>query len=550
MDNNQYEESEASIIGYFPKSSEEKEFQDDEFQYHDNTYIEKEILFNPNLEHRNLIKVVEFGINRNTCGPYEFGVQLNAKFFMNILREYYLKLNCERLNFIVHNRIIYIYGHYNQNLKIYTKINTHYINPDLVKIVEGHNKNIRVNFEASTLLKHLELHNFGNKESMRMYFSFNPNPKSKRKEKNLNSLNPFAELHAQQTKFNSEFNFDEKAIPGNIIIETQTFKCNIESNFAPIELCYPPQIPSSIYNDYILSTSIDKIASCTQRMNALSPLEIYCNHYICNFISNIDSENYLTYQNIEGLLFNRDNAINFCKNCNANVDESNLYLKMINFSLKKYELDALKIINKKTSVIHFYAGKKEKYYFTKETDSDGNVTTSVIICSDQNKPLIKDIEECCLYPEHWKEWIKYLSNILPKDCINELDKRRSLKVNLSNNDEDDEICVSTTNKRKKNKKKDSKIISGERSNNNNKKNNNNNIIINLDGGNKNKNDGNKENEFSGLNLYANNSKGNLKKISIGIIDKDNKDEETNFKDNNNENEQTNVLNNNVNPFQF
>ena len=210
MDYNQIEDSEASIIGYFPKSSEEREFKDDEFQYHDNTYIEKEILFNPNLEHRNLIKVVEFGINRNTCGPYEFGVQLNAKFFMNILREYYLKLNCERLNFIVYNRIIYIYGHYNQNLKIYTKINTHYINPDLVKIIEGHNKNIRVNFEASTLLKHLELHNFGNKESMRMFFSFNPNPKSKKREKNLNSLNPFAELQAQQTKFNSEFNFTKK----------------------------------------------------------------------------------------------------------------------------------------------------------------------------------------------------------------------------------------------------------------------------------------------------------------------------------------------------
>ena len=41
----------ASIIGYFPKSSEEREFKDDEFQYHDNTYIEKEILLNPNLEH-------------------------------------------------------------------------------------------------------------------------------------------------------------------------------------------------------------------------------------------------------------------------------------------------------------------------------------------------------------------------------------------------------------------------------------------------------------------------------------------------------------------
>ena len=60
--------------------------------------------------------------------------------------------------------------------------------------------------------------------------------------------------------------------------------------------------------------------------------------------------------------------------------------------------------------------------------------------------------------------IKYLSNILPKDCINELDKKRSLKVNLSNNDEDDEICISTTNKRRKNKKKESKIISNDKNN--------------------------------------------------------------------------------------
>ena len=45
---------------------------------------------------------------------------------------------------------------------------------------------------------------------------------------------------------------------------------------------------------------------------------------------------------------------------------------------------------------------------------------------------------------------------------------------------------------------------------------------------------------------------NLKrnKIIIKKIIKENKDRDTNYKENNNENEQTNGLKNNINPFQF
>ena len=492
MDLIQSDNSDESILNCFPNDySQKSDYKDinNDFQYYDNTYIEKEILFNNNLDHKNLIKVLEFGINRNTCGPYEFGVQFNAKFFMNIIREYYLRLNCSRLNFIVYDRILYIYGHYNQNLKIFTKINTPYINPDLVIIIEGHSKELRANFDVETLLKHLELHNFSNKEFMKMYFVYNQNNVSKKskKERNASSVNPFAELHMEQSKFNSEFNFEEKAIPGNIIIETQTFKCNVESNFSPVELIAPPHIPSSIFSDYILSISIDKLGSSNQKINPLSPLEIYCNHYICNFISNINSENFLTYENSEGVQFKHENALNFCKSIDSSIDESNFFQKMINFSLKKHELDAIKIINKKTAVIHFYANKKERYYFSKECEEEGNITCAIILCSEESKPSINNIEDCCIYQEHWNEWLTYLSNILPKDCINELDKRRKLKDVMNNNNIDKENS-STNNKRKR-------------------KNNEEKIIIN-------NNEENKENEFKGLSIYSNDRKGNIKKIKI------------------------------------
>ena len=493
--------SDNSIINCLNKNFQTNAYlvKDNENQYLDNEIMNKEILQNPNLEHKNFIKSIDFGINRNTCGPYAFGVEFNAKFFMNIIREYYLKLNCLRLNLIVNNRIIYIYGHYNQILKIYTKINTHYMHPDMVKIIEGHNKELRANFDVQTLLKTLELHNFSNKEIMKMYFVLEQNYKQKsKKNKNISSVNPFLELQGQQSRFDSDFNFDENAIPGNIIIET-TYKCNIECNFAPLEFCSPPQIPNAIFTDYILSISIDKLCSSTQKMNPLSPLEIFCNHYICNFISNENSENFLTYDNSEGIQFKRENALKFCKNYDPSVDESNLYQKMINFTLKKYELEALKMINKKTSVIYFYVRKKEKYYFTQETDQEGNVTTAIILHQEENKPLIKDIEDCFFYQDHWNEWLNYLGNILPKDCIIELEKMRKLKeAQFNNNNGNDNVEIDASTHNKKNKKKIKKEKSSINSLNN-------------------ENEKNKENiksEHSGLALYGSDKNGNLKKFPI------------------------------------
>ena len=484
------------------------------------------------MDHRNLLKVVEFGINRNNCGPYEFGVQFNAKYFINIIREYYLRLNCTRLNFILCNRIIYIYGHYYQNLKIYTKINTNYINPDLVKILEGHSKELRANFDSSILLKNLDCHNFTNKESLKMYLVYDQNynsNKSKKRGKNIDSLNPFSELPLQQSKFNNEFNFDEHAIPGKIIFETHNFKCNIESNFAPLDMINPPHIPSSIFTDYILSISIDKLGSLNQKMNPLNPLEIYCNHYICNFISNVNSENFLTYNNTEGVLFNYENALNYCKSCDFSVDESNFFQKMINFTLRKCELDAMKIINKKTAVLHFYANKKEKYYFSKECEEEGKITSAIILYSEE-RPLIKDIEDCCIYSEHWNEWLNYLSESLPKDCIDELKLLRKLKENQSNNN-----MENNTNNYKKRKQKinDQKIFVNNNINNSN-------------------NEENKEKSLNGLSLYAKDKKGNSIKYNVVEISSDlirdvGREESTYINDKLNCNEQENNKNN-ENPF--
>ena len=515
------ENSEETIIDCLQNNlSQKSEFQERnvDSQFQDNTYLEKEILQNCNLEHRNFIKVVEFGTNRNTCGPYEFGVQFNARFFMNILREYFFRLDCTRLNFIVSSGIIYIYGHFNQSLKIYTKINTHYISQELVDIIEGHSKEFRANFEVQTLLKHLELHNFSNKEKMKLYFVFDKNYRNKSKKREINNLsliNPFADAQGKDNPFYLDFNFEESAIPGNIIIETQIFKCKIESNFAPLELSQPPQIPSSIFTDYILSISIDKLNTSSLKTDPLANLEIYCNHYICNFISNVPSENFLTYDNSEGVQFKYENALNYCKNFSHEVDESNFYLKMVNFNIKKHELNALKIINKKTSVVHFYAGRKEKYYFTKETDQDGNITSAIILCSNEVKPLIKDIEDCCLYQEHWNEWINYLMNFLPKDCINELEKVRSISYNKNN----DEVNASTNNKKKKKKKEEKKHSNKvNNSNNNIKINNDENNDLNTNLNKDVNNDENKKSEFKGLSVYANNSKGNLIAFNIEVRD--------------------------------
>jgi len=494
--------SEESILDCLQKNiSQKSDLPEREFesQYQDNAYIEKEIL--QNLGHRNLLKILEFGINRNTCGPYEFGVQFNAKYLMNILKEYYVKLDCARLNFFVSQRIIYFYGHYNQSLKIYTKINTHYINPDLVKILEGHNKEIRVNFDVQNLLRHLELHRFSNKETMKMFFAIDQKykNKSKRKEENSN-INIFTELQGPASLFESEFNFEDQAIPGDIIIETTKFKCKVPINFAPSELCSPPKIPSSIFSDYILTINLDIIKSSGLESNPLSILDIYCNHYICDFVSNDNIESFLTYDNSDGIQFKYENALKFCKACDPGVDESNFYLKMINFDIKKYELEALKIINTKTSVVHFYAGRKEKYYFTKETDQDGNIASAVILSRIEERPLIKDIEKCCSYQENWNTWMEHFKNHLPKECVNELEKMRRLH-NLAEGK--DNVNASTNEKNKKRiKKKSIKSII------------NSGISVN-----KNEiNDENKENELKGLSVYGNSKNGNLKEFSIEVKD--------------------------------
>ena len=92
-----------------------------------NSQLLKELILSSNLYHKNLCKLLEFGINKITYGPFEFGVQFNAKFFIGIIREYYLKLYSQRINFIVSNQIIYFYSHIYAKIQIITEINTRYI---------------------------------------------------------------------------------------------------------------------------------------------------------------------------------------------------------------------------------------------------------------------------------------------------------------------------------------------------------------------------------------------------------------------------------------
>ena len=485
--------SENNIIEFIPKENsqismlEEKnrEYNDDD----DGSRILKEIILNSNLYHRNICKLLDFGINKINNGPYEFGLQFNAKYFINIIREYYLKLNCERINFIVSDKIIYIYGHYNSTLKIITTFNTICISTDKVKILEGHGKTFRANLDIVTLLKNLELHNFSSKEYLKLYFKFNKNnKKNKNENKSFKVNNPFYEFQADIIKFERDFNFDDDAIPGNIIIEAdRDFKVNIESNYAPLELCMPPKIPDSIFSNYIFSISIDNLSYCAQRMSLQSPIEIYCNQYICNLTSNFNSENFITYNNTEGIEFKYENAFNYYKLFDPMVEKGMLYKKMIQFSLSKPEFDALKIINKKTSVIYFYADKTEKYYFSKETDQEGSIVSCIILKSSENKPKIKDIEDCCLYKDHWDEWLTYLSNILPKDCINDLKKARENKGIKYVDSADKKNKRKNEIKEEKNKKYNNKIK---------------NVGI------------NDENMMKGVFIYSNDKKGNLSKIEI------------------------------------
>ena len=514
--------SDGSILDNLNKDmSQKNEFNEKDLQFEDNALIDKEII--KNLNHRNFLKIVEFGINRNTCGPYEFGVKFNAKYFMNIIREYLIKLNCTRLNFFVSDKIIYFYGIFERKLRVYTKINTQYISPDLVDIIEGFGKEFRANFDVNNLLKNLELTYFTNKDHIKMYFVFNQNNinKSKVRKENQDDPNPFFQGDIYQV--DQDFNFEKNAIPGHIIIESQKIRLNVECNFAPSELSTPPKIPSSIFSDYILSLSIDKLNSAVFKVSSTAPLEIYCNHYICNFVSNVNSEHFLTYDKSEGVEFKYDKAINFCKKIDPEIDGINLFKKMIHFKLKKHELDALKIINKKTSVIHFYATKAEKYYFTKETNEQGNIASAIIICSSDDKPSIDNIENCCFYPGRWNEWINCLKNILPSDCINELEKLRK-----NSEIENYSVNASTNNRKKKNRNQQKKSSVK-----------NDNSKINL-----NKNiDANKENELESVPLFSNDKKGGLKKISYNEI-KDLGREEI-LKENENVKKKVNV-----NPFSF
>ena len=232
-----------------------------DFHIQDNTHIIREFLKSSNLNHLNLLKVIEFGINRNTCGPYEFGVRFNARYFMNIIREYFLRLNCTRLNFIFSDHNIYFYGHFEHQIRVYTKINTSYISSDLVDIIEGFSKKFRANFDILELLNHLELNNFTKKESIKISFVFNQNDLdgSKIREESINSYDPFYEVQGDRFQFDQEYNFEKSAIPGNIIIETLRSKFNVSCNFAPSEISSPPTIPSSIFSDYILSLGNDKL---------------------------------------------------------------------------------------------------------------------------------------------------------------------------------------------------------------------------------------------------------------------------------------------------
>ncbi len=458
--------SSDSFNDYFPPDNQRNNnlsYKSKDYDYQsNNSQLLKELILSSNLYHRNLCKLLDFGINKTSYGPFEFGVQVNAKFFISIIREYYLKLNCERINFIVSNQIIYLYSHMGSKIQIITEINTHFINPDLVKIIDGHGKELRANFDLPLFLKNLELHNYTNRENIKIYFKYDKNKKKREEDINLDFTNPFQELQADQQIFEDEFNFDKKAIPGNIVVETEKeFKFCMDSNFAPLELCAPPKVPHLIFSNYIFSISVDKLSYWTKRMSLQSPLDIFCNHYICNFVSNKTSESFLTYNNTEGVEFKFDNGFNYIKLFDPMAEKGNMFKKMIHFTLTKPELDACKIINKKTSIIYFYADKFEKYYFSKETDQDGNFTCSTIIKSKENKPIVKDIEECCLYIDHWEEWLNYLSNTLPRDCIKLLSDARNNKgmknIKSVSNHKKNKKKVNKSNENKKENKDENEI---------------------------------------------------------------------------------------------
>ena len=504
--------------------------ENENFELDNELSLLNELLLNSNLYHSNLIKKVDFGINKVTYGPYECTIQFGARFFLSIVRDYYIKLGCETINFIVADKMIYIYSHMNSVVKIITRINTHFISHDKVKIIEGFDKEFTANIFIVQLLKNLELHNFTQKEFIKISFKIFKNQKDKQKRKTLVDSNPFFEMERDILKFEKEFNFEDEAIPGLLIVETNNFSFSMSCNYAPPEICQPPKIPDYVINEFIFYISIDKIKNFIQKVN-LEPIEIYCNKYICNFKLNSLSENFLFFKNEEGAEFIEENSFNYFKLLDPYVQNGVLYKNMLAFVLNKQEIDALKILNKNGALFYFYADNKEKYYFSKEIDDYNNITSAIFLQYKENKSLIRDIEDCCLYKEHWEKWLEYLSSILPRSCINELKELYEKKG---------EKKLISNNKRSRNKKNkiEVKKEKNENINNENKEINNINVI-----------DG--ENQFQGINLNVSKRSNILGSIII--------DENTNDRirfPNNNDNNQRDVneeQNNNkniINPFNF
>ena len=441
------------------------------------------------------------------------------------------------MNIIVYNKMIYIYSHVESILKIFTIFNTRYIGSDKVKIIEGHGINIRANFDTLQLLKNLDLHTFSNNETIKIFFKIYKNKIRNKNQNPIEEINPFFELSLDKNKFDKEFNFENEAIPGLLIGETiRGFDFTMNCNFAPEEISHPPIIPESIFTNFIINLSIDLINN-TQRMNLNSPIEISCNKQICNFISNSYCENFFMFNDIEGAEIKEENFLNYFKLFDPLIENGILYKKMIGFTLSRTEIEALKILNKKTALIYLYADRKEKYYFTQEFDQDGNRTSYVILQSSNDRPKIRDIEDCCLYSDHWEDWMKYLSGILSRDSINELKELRELKI--KNN-----LVSNNKKKKKKNKNEENKIKKD-----GNNENINNNIINKKSVKNINVIDG--RNEFEGISLYSNDRRGNestfIMRENNSIYDigrgKPNKNK-NNIKENNEKSE------NFVNPFKF
>ena len=533
LDNNSDDIFKDSFSGINTQNTNMQE-QNRDYDFNDDSYILKELLLNSNLCHKNLNKLLDFGINKTTYGPYEFCIQFEARYFINIIREYYLKLNCERINFIVVKKSIYIYSHIASVIQIITSINTHYMSPEKVKIMEGYyDKELRANFNVLQLLKNLELHNFSKKEFLKISFKIYKTNKKNKKESSLNVNNPFYELAADIFKFDKEFNFEDEAIPGLLIIESGNFSFSMECNYAPLELCAPPNIPDYIIRNFIFYIAFDKISNFTQKINLQSPIEISCNKYICNFIVNSFCENFFMFKDESGAEFMEQNSFNYFKLFDPIVENGTLYKKMITFFLSKQEIDALKILNKKEALLYFYADHREKYYYSKEIDQYNNITSAVFLKSKENKPIIRDIEDCCLYVDHWEDWLQYLSSILPRDCINELRILRKKKG------EKNLISGNKKNKKKKNKNEEENEDNSE----------NNNIMnVNVVDG---------DNNFNGINLYSNDKKGNLSKIKFNENNKNNvfdlgRGKSINYKnDNQNKGNDDNKKNENiVNPFSF